>query len=354
MKRVYLVIGLGGHIGSAVAAKLLEAGETVRGLALPREDVTNLYCEHISIVRGDVRNLASLEPLFLGLAPEDETVVIHAAGIVSAETTLRKHVIDVNVTGTKNVVELCRRHSVKKLVYVSSVQAIPDFPKGVIVAEIGRFSPEKVSDLYAKTKAEATQIVLDAARDGLDATVVQPSGVINPFDYGRSGVMQMAKSCLDGSLVACLEGGFDFVDVRDVAQGIIAAVERGKSGCCYILSNRYYSVRELVGKFCALSGARKVKGVLPMWLAYLTAPFSALYHLIRNETPAYTAYTLKVLTRNAQFSSAKARRELGYRPRDIAETMRDAAEYCKRCAKGKKLRFRHAAPRQKTAFLAKG
>ena len=266
---------------------LLDAGETVRGLALPREDVTNLYHDHISIVRGDVRDLKSLEPLFLGLGPDDEAIVIHAAGIVSTESTLRKHVIDVNVTGTKNVVSLCRAHAVKKLVYVSSVQAIPEYPKGVIVFEVGKFSPDAVGDLYAKTKAEATQAVLDAARDGLNATVVQPSGVINPFDYGESGVMQMAKSCLDGSLVANLEGGFDFVDVRDVAKGILAAAERGKSGECYILSNRYYSVSELVGKFCALTGAPKVKGTMPMWLAFLTAPFSALYHRLKRETPLY-------------------------------------------------------------------
>lgn len=342
MKRTYIITGIGGHVGNTVARILLDAGETVRGFSLPKEDLTMLYGDHISIVRGDVRIRATLEPLFYGLDPEDEVIVIHAAGIVSVESGYRKDVVDVNVMGTRNVIDLCRAHKVKKLVYVSSVHAIPEFPTGVITAEVGRFSPDSVEGLYAKTKAEATQLVLDAAREGLDATVVQPSGIIGPFDYGRGHMTQMIKSYLDGSLTACVEGGFDFVDVRDVASAIVAACDKGRSGQCYILSNRYFKIRELLSKLYTLTGLRKIQTVLPIWFAMIAAPFAEFFSKLRKEAPLITPYSLKTLMSSAKFSSAKARRELGFRPRDMQQTLKDTVEFLtrNRKCKVKRVRFR--------------
>ena len=195
MKRVYIITGVGGHLGNTVARELLAAGETVRGFALPNEDVTMLYgdavSDAVSIVRGDVRDKPSLEPLFYGLKAEDEVFFIHCAGIVSVATKYDQRVVDVNVRGTENVVSLCKEHNVKKLVYISSVHALPELPHGNIIHEVEGFQPESVIGLYAKTKAAATQIVLDAARSGLDATIIHPSGIIGPNDYGHGHLTQM-------------------------------------------------------------------------------------------------------------------------------------------------------------------
>ena len=327
MKRVYMITGIGGHLGNTVARELLAAGETVRGFAQPNEDVTMLYGDAVSIVRGDVRDKNSMEPLFFGLKPEDEVYFIHCAGIVSVATKYDQRVVDVNVRGTENVVSLCKEHNVKKLVYISSVHALPELPHGNVIHEVEGFQAEAVIGLYAKTKAAATQIVLDAARTGLDATVIHPSGIIGPNDYGNGHLTQMVISYLNGSLTACVEGGYDFVDVRDVADGIIAATSKGKKGECYILSNRYIPVRELLNTLSRVTGGRTIKTVLPLWFAKFTAPLAELYYKIRHESPLFTRYTLYTLTSNARFTYEKARRDLGYKPRDINATIRDTVAF---------------------------
>ncbi len=327
MQKVYIVTGIGGHLGNTIARELLASGATVRGFAQPSENVTMLYGGAVSIVRGDVRDRASLEPLFCGLTEQDEVIVIHCAGIVSVETGYHQAIVDVNVLGTQNVVDLCKAHQVKKLVYISTVHAIPEPPQGEAITEVNGFTPDAVIGLYAKTKAMATQIVLDAAKDGLDATVVQPSGIIGPNDYGHGHLTQLIISYLSGSLTACVEGGYDFVDVRDVADGVLAAAEKGKKGECYILSNCYVPVKELLHMLSRITGGREVKTILPMWFAKMTAPLAELYYKIRHEAPLFTRYSLYTLTSNAHFRNDKARRDLGYQTRDVGTTLKDTVAF---------------------------
>lgn len=322
-KQLYIITGVGGHVGNNIARLLLDRGERVRGLARENEDVTMLYGSEISIVRGDVRRPETMEPLFYGVAGDCDVIFIHTAGLINIGSRHLDLVEEVNVGGTRNVIALCREHRVKKLVYISSVHAIPEQPQGVTMTEVTAFSPDSVEGVYAKTKAAATQLVLDAARDGLDATVVHPSGIIGPDDYGKGHMTQMIESYLNGSLTACVEGGYDFVDVRDVAEGVLEAAERGRSGECYILSGRYISVKDLLENLHEITGHRKISTVLPMWLARLTAPLAELFYRIRREAPLYTRYSLFTLTANARFSCAKAKRDLGYRVRDIKTTLRD-------------------------------
>lgn len=323
MKRLFIITGVGGHVGNNIARLLLSRGEQVRGLARENEDVTMLYGTDISIVRGDVRRIETLEPLFYGVDPDCGVIFIHTAGLINIGSRNLDQVEQVNVGGTRNVLELCRRHHVLKIVYISSVHAIPEQPQGVTMTEVSSFSPERVVGAYAKSKAAATQLVLDAARDGLDATVVHPSGIIGPDDYGKGHMTQMIESYLNGSLTACVEGGYDFVDVRDVAEGVIEAAEHGRRGECYILSGGYVRVRDLLDRLHEITGRRRVSTVLPMWFARLTAPLAELFYRIRGEAPLYTRYSLFTLTSNAKFSCAKARRDLGYHARDLNATLRD-------------------------------
>lgn len=323
MKRLFILTGLGGHVGNNIARMLLSHGHQVRGLALESEDVTMLYGTGLSVVRGDVRRIETMEPLFYGVSDDTEVIFIHTAGLINIGSHHLKQVEEVNVGGTRNVIDLCRRHHVRKLVYISSVHAIPEQPQGVTMTEVADFSPDSVEGAYAKTKAEATQLVLDAARDGLDAVVVHPSGIIGPDDYGKGHMTQMIESYLNGSLTACVEGGYDFVDVRDVAEGTLEAAKNGRPGECYILSGRYVSVRDLLDRLHEITGHRRISTVLPMWFARLTAPLAELFYRLRGEAPLYTRYSLFTLTSNSKFSSAKARRDLGYHVRDLNTTLRD-------------------------------
>ena len=161
-----------------------------------------------------------------------------------------------------------------------------------------------------------------AAQEGLDAVVVHPSGILGPYDRSGNHLVQMVAEYLHGTLPACVKGGYDFVDVRDVAEGCLLAAEKGRKGECYILSDRYCEIREVLEIAGAVSGKKKLP-VLPLWMAKMAAPFIQLHARRKKRRPLYTAYSLHVLGTGERFSHKKATEELGYHPRDLKVTIRD-------------------------------
>ena len=327
MDELYLVTGAAGHLGSAVTRKLLERGKTIRILVLPNEK--NIPDGKLELFRGDLLDHGSLSAFFEA-PPGRDLVVIHCAGIVSIASGYDQKIYDINVSGTKNVVDQCIEHRVKKLVYVSSVHAIPEKPRGEYIEEVSEFDPDKVVGFYAKTKAEATTYVLAAAGQGLNASVVHPSGICGPYDYGRGHLTTLIVDYCKHRLTAAIRGGYDFVDVRDVADGIFACCEKGRPGECYILSNRYYEVSELLHLIKEATGGREIKTILPAWFAKSTAPLAELYYKLLRQPPLYTAYSIYTLGSNALFSHAKATAQLGYAPRDLRQTIEDTVDWLKK------------------------
>jgi dihydroflavonol-4-reductase len=320
--RIYLVTGAFGHVGSQIVQLLLRAGERVRALKYPGEDDSLLQGTDAEVFAGDVRDKDSLRPFFH--VPEGlKAQVIHAAGIVSIAARVDENLRRVNVDGTRNVVELCRETNVQRLLYISSVHALPEKPRGEAVREINAFDPDWVTGAYAKTKAEASQIVLDAAKEGLDALMVHPSGIIGPGDNGNNHANQVFKDFLYGRLPAIIRGGYDFVDVRDVAQGCLLALDAGRPGNGYILSNAHYDIRQLIGMLQRITGQKRRVVALPLWFVSAFAPLAENIDRLRRQKPLFTRYSLYTLNTNDCFSSEKARTELGYTVRPMEETMRD-------------------------------
>lgn len=314
----YIVTGAAGHLGSTVVRLLLEQGASVRGLLLPDEQPAVPGAEYI---HGDVLLPEYLSPLFQR-KQDEKIVMIHTAGLVDVTGEMSQRLYEVNVNGTKNIVALCRKYHVDRLVYVSSVHAIPETGFPVVQAEITEFSPEQVVGDYAKTKAEATQAVLNAVSCGLPAVVVQPSGIIGPYDEGRNHLVQLIRDFMKGKLPACVKGGYDFVDVRDVAEGCILAAERGRVGDCYILSGEYHEIQEILSIASILCG-KKTPPVLPMALARLAEPILCFWAKQQGMRPLYTRYSLDTVCSPTRFSAQKAKIELGYSTRRIQSTVRD-------------------------------
>lgn len=268
-----------------------------------------------------------MRPMFTDIE-NAEVLVIHTAGIVDISENVSPLLYDVNVGGTRNLIALCREYTVRRLVYVSSVHAIPETDKTAVLTEVKHFSPEQVVGGYAKTKAEATQLVLDAANEGLDAVVVHPSGILGPFDSSGNHLVQMVSDYIRGKLPACVTGGYDFVDVRDVARGCLLAAEKGRKGECYILSNRHYELRDILSMLRGIAGGRKLP-VLPMWMAKSAVPLIQWQAKRKKQRPLFTRYSLYTLRSNDRFSHDKATAELGYRPRDLRQTLRDTVFWLK-------------------------
>ena len=326
MKRLYIITGAKGHLASTIIKQLKNTDCFIRGLILDTEHGED--DKQITYYKGDVTKPETLKAIFSGIE-HNEVIVIHAAGIISIGETVSKQMYSVNVIGTRNIVNECKIHNIKRLVYVSSVHAIPEAENGAIIEEVRSFSPQAVIGGYAQTKAEASQIVIDAAKNGMDAVIVHPSGIIGPYDAGNNHLTQLIQMYLSGKLPAGVTGGYDFVDVRDVAQGCIEAAESGKAGECYILSNRYCTVKELLEFMRQAAGGRK-KICFPLSWAKRMAPVFEWIAKITHTRPLFTKYSLHTMDSNGHFSHDKATMQLGYHPRDIKTTIADTIDWLKK------------------------
>ena len=317
----YLVTGATGFLGRAVVEELARRDAQVRALVLPDDPYAHLLPKKVRSIAGDVCDKDALASFFADA--DSRTCVIHCAGIVSVASRPGPKLYQVNVGGTWRILRQCIAHNVGKMIYVSSVHAIPEKPKGCLITEDCKFSPGLVDGDYAKSKATATDLVLDAAAQGLNASIIFPSGIIGPGDVQGGSFTSMAKSFLAGRLPFAVRGGYDFVDVRDVAKGILDCSENGEPGKGYILSGHYVTIRkmlQLVGK----TAKRKYRPIcLPLGLAKLAAPYYEHRSLKKRKPLFFTPYSVAVLASNGQFSHAAASECFAYHPRPVKDTLRD-------------------------------
>ena len=323
MKRIYIVTGASGFLGNNII-RMLEHDDNaeVRAFVLNGESISSLNNLKCSIYYGDVTKADTLNSVFEG-SGDAEIFVIHCAAVVYIKSKYNSRVYDVNVNGTKNIVDKVLEYNAK-LIYVSSVHAIPEKSDGNLISEVSIFNPDNVVGLYAKTKAEAARYVMDSVKDkGLNACIVHPSGILGPYDFSNSHLTALVREIVRGKLPMCVKGGYDFVDVRDVAKGIIMACDKGKKGECYIMSGEFVSIKKLADLVCDVVGRKRIKVVLPIIIAKIVAPFYEMYYNVKGKTPLFTKYSLYTLSSNSNFSNEKAKRDLGFVTRDITDTVKD-------------------------------
>ena len=328
MRRIYAVTGGCGHLGNTIIKKLTAMGNRVRALVLPGESLAALSgCADVELYRGDVCRPESLEPFF-DHEVDEELCVIHTAAIISIKAKMDPRLQAVNVEGVKNIVAQCLNHPGTRLVHVSSVHALPEQPGRGVIRETEQFCTSWVKGAYAKTKAEAAQYVLDAVKyQELNATIVMPAGILGPGDYGANNLNCTVRSIVSGKLRTLVRGGYDLVDVRDVADACIAAVDMGKVGDCYILSGRHYEWREVAAILNEQDSSIKVHRFLSPAALRPVAPFMELHAKVWKKQPLFTGYSMYCMTSNDNFSSRKAQEALGFHTRPIQETLRDTARW---------------------------
>jgi len=317
-----LVTGATGHIGNVLVRKLLDRGEKVRALIWRGEDTTPLKNLDVEQVVGDVLDPASLEHAMHGV----ETVY-HLAGIISIMPGRNPLVWRVNVEGTRNVLEAARHASIRRLLYTSSIHAIAHAPHGVAMDETLGFDQNNPYGEYDRSKATASLEVQKAAARDLDAVIVCPTGVIGPYDFRGSEMGEVIRSATEARTMLYVEGAYDFVDVRDVADGMIAAVKRGRRGESYILSGHKLSVRYMLETVREVTGKAFASVKIPFSLAELAARYTPWYYRRTQAKPRFTSYSLQVLQSNANICCSKALAELGYKPRPVYESIADTVRW---------------------------
>jgi len=312
-----LVTGATGHIGNVLVRQLLERGQRVR--ALLRADGNPVALQDLDVERvpGDLLDAGSLQR-----AMEGVNLVYHLAAKISLAAGADADTETVNLEGTRNVLAAVNQAGVQRLVYVSSIYALR-VPESGVVDEHLPFDPAHARGAYDRSKAAASLEVLNAAADGLDAVIACPTAVAGPFDFQVSEVGRGILYNLNPGIKFYVDGAYDFVDVRDVAHGLVLVAEKGQRGENYILGGDRLTVREVAEFIWEAAGGWHAGFYLPDWLADLAAGIIPLMV----DDPIVTPYSLAAVRSNSQISHEKAMRELGFHPRPAQQAILDAVRW---------------------------
>jgi dihydroflavonol-4-reductase len=314
----FSVTGASGHIGTNLCRTLIGQKHRLRVLVnRSKESLHNLDLEHVN---GNLLDPGCLKELVDGTE-----VLIHLAASISINGN--RQILETNVEGTRNVIRAAREGGVKRLIHFSSIHALCHDPLDQSLDESRSLA---LTDpiIYNRSKALAEQMVHEAVGDGLDAVIINPTSVMGPFDYRPSLIGQAILQLYQGRIPALVPGGYDWVDVRDVVSGTIAAIEKGRTGESYLLSGHYVSLVDLYRMLLEYKGGGQKLPVIPFWLAELGVPFLKAWAALTGSKPLYTRESVKILkTAHPSISSAKAAGELDYKPRPFHQTLEDTLSW---------------------------
>ncbi len=317
------VLGATGHIGNTLVRKLAGKKEKIRAIIPEGEDLTPLKDTETETQYADLRDYDSLSKAIKGC-----TKIFHLAGIISIKSSEWQKLYEVNVLGTRNVVRASLENGIGRLVYTSSIHALKEPPRGTTIDEAKTFEPQYGD--YAKSKALASIEVLEGVKKGLDAVIVCPTGVIGPYDFKISEMGTLILNYAKSKMVFYIDGAYDFVDVRDVADGHILAMEEGKKGEVYILSGEQITVSEIFSILEEVTKQKKTKLKIHLSIAKFVSLFTPFASLVTGEKPLFTNYSISVLQSNSDVSSKKARENLKFNSRPIKESIKDSYEWFKK------------------------
>jgi dihydroflavonol-4-reductase len=310
------VTGANGHVGINLCIALQEKGHFVRAL----NHKNDFGLKHIKVesYKGDLLNKDSLKAFLV-----DIDVVVHLAAKISIKGDPDGSVQKINVEGTRNILEIARQSRIKRFIHFSSIHAFQQEPLDELLDEMrpivdsGAFS-------YDRSKAEGERMVLAAANDGFDAIVLCPAAIIGPLDYEPSLIGNAMLKLYNQEVPALVPGGYNWVDVRDVVNGCIAAIEKGRSGEKYLLSGQWRSLKDVATLITKHTGMKTTSVVMPFWIAQVGLPFITAFSKITGSEPIYTKESLQIIKNgNRNISNAKARSELGFNPRNLDDTIKD-------------------------------
>ncbi len=309
------VTGASGHIGNCLVRELKKQGAGIKVLVHNfRNDLDEM---DIELIQGNL-----LEPESLITLCEGVDVVFHLAAQIAIENRSSVQVYETNVTGTKNMIKAAIYGRAKKFIHFSSIHAFKAESSDLILDE-SRSLIETNKTIYEFTKAEGEREVMKAVKEGLNAVILNPTAVIGPFDCRGSLVGQALLKIYQNKLPFLVSGGYNWVDVRDVVSASIQAIESGQKGEKYILSGEFCNLHDLSAMISKISGC-KIPVIVPVSLARLACPFFQIYSSITKKEPLYTYQSLDILLNSPiNISNEKAKKELGYEPRPLEQTLKD-------------------------------
>lgn len=315
------VTGATGFIGGHVARRLAHEGHEVTALARSPDRTSGLREAGVAIVKGDVTEPQSL------LGPiRRADAVFHIAAWYQLGATDRTRMYQINVKGTENVIRAATDAGVERVVYCSSVAVLGTHAPGEIPDETA-VHDGRYGSMYEEMKWMAHQRVHELVAEGAPVVTVMPGAVYGPGDSSILGVL--LRFYAKGWLVALpfQDAGVSWVRVEDVADGIIAAHDKGRIGEDYILAGDNATIGNLLRRIAPITGIRAPRLKLSNRLVRLSLPLSPLVGRILRQPAGIVREGLESLSGSIEFSSEKARRELGYTFRSVEEGMPEVVEW---------------------------
>ncbi len=310
------VTGANGHVGVNLCKSLTEQGHQVK--AFTHHHSQGLQHLPVHIIHGDVLNKQSIGPLL-----DEVEVVFHLAARISITGDPDGMVQRINAEGTRNMVLAAAEFKVKRFIHFSSIHAFRQHPMHEPLDET-RPLVENEGFAYDRSKATGERTVMEAAKNGLDAIVLSPTAIIGPADPEPSLIGTAVVDIYNHKIPSLVPGGYDWVDIRDVVDAAISAIDKARTGEKYLLSGHWHSLEEFSRLIQEHSGRKTVNTVLPMWIARFGLPFITLYSRLSGTKPLYTSESLTIISEgNRMISNAKAREELNFNPRPLTETIND-------------------------------
>jgi dihydroflavonol-4-reductase len=302
-----LVTGATGFVGGAVARALVHRGIEVRVLARAGADLQNLQGLTVERVEGDLRDQDSLRHTLTGCRQ-----LYHIAAHYALWAKDPSIFYDVNVTGTKTLLEAARDVGTERIVYCSTIGAIGIPPEGGLGTEETPVVFEQMAGHYKRSKYLAEQEVLKLAKAGLPVVIVNPSAPVGIGDVKPTPTGQVIVDFMKGRMPAYIETGMNIVDVDDVAIGHLLAMEKGRIGERYILGSANLMLREVLEILSRLTGVKaptiKLPRVAILPLAYLNQWLANL----TGQSPRIPLEGVKMAKYKMHYDCSKAIRELGF------------------------------------------
>jgi dihydroflavonol-4-reductase len=319
------VTGATGFIGGNLVRALLADGYEVRALLRPSSDQQNLTGLALELAEGDLSNRPRLTEQIAGC-----DVVFHAAAHYSLWARDRDSIYRANVTGTENLLAAARAAQVNRFVHTSSVAAIGVPPPGKLGTEETQTTLDELVSDYKKSKFLAEEAAREAARQGLDVVIVNPSTPVGAYDIKPTPTGEIILRFLQDRMPAYVHTGLNLIDVEDVARGHILAWQRGRTGERYILGHRNLTLKEMLEMLAAITGKRApriaVPHALPLAAAFVDEMILARYF---GKTPQVSFYSVQMSRKAMYYDASKAVRELGLPQSPIESALEKAVQWFK-------------------------
>lgn len=310
----YVITGASGHIGNNLVRYINKIEPNAEITLLSRRETASIF-GNIPL-NESVGDLSDTEFLSSSIASTD--IVIHLAGLIDLSDKRKTELYNTNVVMTQAICNVCRSKHVKKFIYVGSVDGIYKPDPNAVITEPTDYYPDKITGNYGKTKATAAKYVLDAlnADNEFNAAIVLPSAVIGTNDLKPSAVGSIILNTIKGKLEFGMNGGYNFVDVKDVCYVIHSISQTDKKGQ-YIVSGHNVTVKKLYNSINSLLSLKKRPIIIPTLLVYAASPFVKVLSPI----------TIKALLEPHNYSSEKAIKELNLKTTPFEQALSDTVSF---------------------------